>query len=680
MTGSATPSAERRTIASSPARAPTPTTSTGRASFTPVSCAARTRSAAISGIDTTAAAKAAGRCRRLHRQGPRGRRHRRPAVRLARSIEGRLADARAAAPGAGHRARVRHVGDPVAVVIAESLGAGARRRRAGRGRLRRRCRRSPMSPRRSSPARRSSTTTCPAISATTGTSATRRRSTRRSPRRGARRQARPRQQPPRPQRDGAARRDRRIRSGDRRATRSTRRSQNPHVDPAADGRLRAAHARSTSCGWSRPMSAAGSARRSITTPRRRSSPGQPASSAGRSSGPPSASRASSPMRMAATTSPMPNWRSTRTASSSRSRSRHSANLGAYLSTFAPAVPTYLYATLLAGTYTTPAIYAEVKAVFTNTVPVDAYRGAGRPEATYPHRAHRRSWPRDELAIDPAELRRTQLHPDRRLPYQTPVALQYDSGDYFTTLDMATEGGRLRRLRGAPRRSGERAASCAASASPPISRRAASRLRRLPARSARAPGFRSRRRCASIRPAASRSSPARTATARATRRPSPSWSPTGSASRSRIDRDRPRRHRQDSVRHGDLRLALAGGRRLRRSSRRWTRSSTRARRSPRTCSKRPRPTSSSRTASSASPAPTARRAFGEIALDRLRAAQLSARRAGARARRDRVLRSEELHLPVGHACLPRSRSTPTPATLEIVQLHRQPTISAASSTR
>jgi CO/xanthine dehydrogenase Mo-binding subunit len=59
-----------------------------------------------------------------------------------------------------------------------------------------------------------------------------------------------------------------------------------------------------------------------------------------------------------------------------------ANLGAYLSTFGPSVPTYLYATLLAGTYKTPAIYAEVKAMFTNTVPVDAYRGAGRPEASY----------------------------------------------------------------------------------------------------------------------------------------------------------------------------------------------------------------------------------------------------------------------------------------------------------
>ena len=56
-----------------------------------------------------------------------------------------------------------------------------------------------------------------------------------------------------------------------------------------------------------------------------------------------------------------------------------ANMGAYLSTFASSVPTILYATLLAGQYATPAIYAEVKAVFTNTVPVDAYRGAGVPK-------------------------------------------------------------------------------------------------------------------------------------------------------------------------------------------------------------------------------------------------------------------------------------------------------------
>lgn len=112
-----------------------------------------------------------------------------------------------------------------------------------------------------------------------------------------------------------------------------------------------------------------------------------------------------------------------------------ANLGAYLSTFAPAVPTYLYATLLAGTYTTPAIYAEVKAVFTNTVPVDAYRGAGRPEAAYVVERIVDAAAR-ELKLSPAELRRRNFIPTTAYPYQTPVALAYDSGDYFTTLDMA----------------------------------------------------------------------------------------------------------------------------------------------------------------------------------------------------------------------------------------------------
>ncbi len=112
-----------------------------------------------------------------------------------------------------------------------------------------------------------------------------------------------------------------------------------------------------------------------------------------------------------------------------------ANLGGYLSTFAPAIPTYLYGTLLAGTYTTPAIYVEVKAVFTNTVPVDAYRGAGRPEASYlVERLVDKA--ATEMKIDPAELRRRNFIPRDAYPYQTPVALAYDSGDYFSTLDMA----------------------------------------------------------------------------------------------------------------------------------------------------------------------------------------------------------------------------------------------------
>jgi carbon-monoxide dehydrogenase large subunit len=112
-----------------------------------------------------------------------------------------------------------------------------------------------------------------------------------------------------------------------------------------------------------------------------------------------------------------------------------ANMGAYLSTFAPSVPTYLYATLLAGVYKTPAIYAEVKALFTNTVPVDAYRGAGRPEAAFLLErlvdviAH-------DTGFDRVELRRKNFIPADAFPYQTPVALQYDSGDYVTTLEAA----------------------------------------------------------------------------------------------------------------------------------------------------------------------------------------------------------------------------------------------------
>ncbi len=113
------------------------------------------------------------------------------------------------------------------------------------------------------------------------------------------------------------------------------------------------------------------------------------------------------------------------------------NMGAYLSTFAPCVPTWLYATLLAGVYKTPVIYAEVKAMFTNTVPVDAYRGAGRPEAAYLLErlvdviAH-------DTGFDKVELRRRNFIPTDAFPYATPVALTYDSGDYFTTLRVALE--------------------------------------------------------------------------------------------------------------------------------------------------------------------------------------------------------------------------------------------------
>jgi len=118
-----------------------------------------------------------------------------------------------------------------------------------------------------------------------------------------------------------------------------------------------------------------------------------------------------------------------------------ANLGAYLSTFAPCVPTYLHGTLLQGLYTTPAIHVDVTGVFTHTTPVDAYRGAGRPEATYllerlvDTAAH-------EMNMDPAELRFKNFIPPfdgvNQPGYQTQVALQYDSGNYEAVLKRALE--------------------------------------------------------------------------------------------------------------------------------------------------------------------------------------------------------------------------------------------------
>jgi carbon-monoxide dehydrogenase large subunit len=110
-----------------------------------------------------------------------------------------------------------------------------------------------------------------------------------------------------------------------------------------------------------------------------------------------------------------------------------ANMGGYLSTFAPSIPTYLYATLLAGVYKTPVIYCEVKAVFTNTVPVDAYRGAGRPEAAFLLERLVDACAHD-TGMDRVEIRRKNFIPAEAFPYQTPVALQYDSGNYQATLD------------------------------------------------------------------------------------------------------------------------------------------------------------------------------------------------------------------------------------------------------
>ncbi len=112
-----------------------------------------------------------------------------------------------------------------------------------------------------------------------------------------------------------------------------------------------------------------------------------------------------------------------------------ANLGAYMSTFSSSVPTYLYGLLLSGQYAIPAIYCEVDAVYTNTAPVDAYRGAGRPEATFLVERIVEIAAR-ETGRDLVEFRRQNFVTS--FPHQTPVILAYDAGDYGKALDKALE--------------------------------------------------------------------------------------------------------------------------------------------------------------------------------------------------------------------------------------------------
>ncbi len=210
------------------------------------------------------------------------------------------------------------------------------------------------------------------------------------------------------------------------------------------------------------------------------------------------------------------------------RAKTKANLGGYLSTFASSVPTYLYAPLLSGQYNIPAIYCEVDGVYTNTAPVDAYRGAGRPEATFVVERLVEVAAR-QTGQDPAEFRRKNFitsfpHADagdhdlrrrrlRRLPAQGAGA------------------GRLRRPRrpqGGERQEGHEARHRLLGLHRGLRHRA-ERRGRLARRRRRPVGV--RRSARQSRPARSRCSPARTATARATRPPSPSSSRRSSASRS-----------------------------------------------------------------------------------------------------------------------------------------------------
>ena len=110
-----------------------------------------------------------------------------------------------------------------------------------------------------------------------------------------------------------------------------------------------------------------------------------------------------------------------------------ANLGAYMSLFSSSVPTYLYAPLLSGQYNIDNIHCNVRAYYSNTVPVDAYRGAGRPEATYLVERMMETAAR-EMGMDPAELRRRNFI--QSFPHATPVLMEYDAGDFPTILKMA----------------------------------------------------------------------------------------------------------------------------------------------------------------------------------------------------------------------------------------------------
>ena len=114
-----------------------------------------------------------------------------------------------------------------------------------------------------------------------------------------------------------------------------------------------------------------------------------------------------------------------------------ANVGAHNQIFSTATPSYLYGCLLAGQYRTPAVYGEVKTVFTNTAPVDAYRGAGRPEATFVIERLVEKTAR-EMGIDSVELRRRNFIQPDQFPYQSPCLMLYDSGNYPLLLERGLE--------------------------------------------------------------------------------------------------------------------------------------------------------------------------------------------------------------------------------------------------
>ena len=138
-------------------------------------------------------------------------------------------------------------------------------------------------------------------------------------------------------------------------------------------------------------------------------------------------------------------RHARTARSPRLKVSTLANLGAYLSTIAPGIPTTLYGRMVAGCYKIPNIHVDVKGVYTNTAMVDAYRGAGRPEATFVIERVC-DLVADATGLDPAEVRRRNFIQPEDFPYDTGIGmLPYDSGNYAAGAGQGAAEGRLRDL-------------------------------------------------------------------------------------------------------------------------------------------------------------------------------------------------------------------------------------------
>ena len=232
-----------------------------------------------------------------------------------------------------------------------------------------------------------------------------------------------------------------------------------------------------------------------------------------------------------------------------------ANLGAYLSTFASLVPTYLYAPLLSGQYAIPSIYCEVDGVYTNTAPVDAYRGAGRPEATFVVERLVEVAAR-EAGVDPAEFRRRNFVTS--FPHQTPVIMAYDVGDYGAALDKAMT---LADYKGV----GARKAASAAKGklrgiglSAYIEACGLGPSRAIASMGGGVGGWES----AEVRVNPTGSVEVHDRLAQSRPRPRDHLRAVGLFAPRHSDREhhrRPRRHRQGAVRHGDLWLAVGRGR-------------------------------------------------------------------------------------------------------------------------